>query len=722
MAPNVGYDLAIEQWAEVRWKQPGPDRPSRLGLRDLLVHAHEIEALTITPPPALSAVYRLLYALTARITGLDESPGGLADWLDRREDMFGEPLAPEAVDAYFTQHAGRFDLFHPTRPFLQDPRLADPAVCPKSAGVNKLVIGRPAGNNSVWFGHHWDASPMPVPTPHAFLSLLIWLYYGPSGRCATRTHADITEAKVSAGPLRSSLSYHPEGATLLETLLAGLTPPPDGLRGQDDPCPWELSDLPDPLAPPRRPHPYPGPCARLTGGWQHALLLVPDRTGHNVVDAYITWGRREKQPPTDDAYVILQISKQGNVFPRPARSGRALWRDLDGLLDLPNTTTTQPRPPAVFNTDLDDLGSFKVRALGFEQDGKTKDIQFVSAVTPPLLFRINDEKPEIARRIGDMRSAGELYGNRLDYAVKRAWAAIVDDKPKNCAWAEHAAAAYWPWAEEIFWTRMHNQDYDRHRQSFLRAATSVFEQVTQDHVRNARTARAIEKARLELYGDVRKPSRKNRRSNPPPPSTVRQESVTAQQTTVAHSPLQRSHQFVIEVFELCEDPGKRSALRSGLRRPLDECHRMHKVIAAKVPDERDNRQRAYYAVAAMIASLPPQARGEPPSDALTSRTLGQCLAEGVNRGVLRESSAEARLDLLTRQSVDGLHRHLPAVVRILADQLTALDWAQLLLDLQRWEDNRDRIARRWLQSFYRTRFKDELEAAQEADGNDHDPQ
>ncbi|SDH09670.1 CRISPR system Cascade subunit CasA [Sinosporangium album] len=721
MVPKASFDLAVCQWAEVRWKQARPDRPSKLGLRDLLVHAHEIEALAITPPPALSAVYRLLYAITARITDLDKNTEGFDDWLDRRSEIFGKPLNPERVDDYFNKYSGKFDLFHPERPFLQDPRLADPKVCPKGAGVNKLALGRPAGNNSVWFGHHWDASPVPVPTPEAFLALLCWLYYGPSGRCATRTHADVTAADVSAGPLRSSLSYHPEGNTLLETLLAGLPSPTDEFRQGDDPCPWELPDLPDPLAPPREPDPYPGPCARLTGGWQHALLLTPDETGQNVVDAHITWGRRNKQPPTGDAYVIFQVSKQGNIYARPADSGRALWRDLDGLLDLPNTTTAQPRRPAVFGGDIDDLGSFKVRALGFEQDGKTKDIQFVSAVTPPLLFRINETDPGTSRRIGDLRTAGELYGSRLDFAVKLAWASIVSDKPKKCAWSEHAAAAYWPMAEETFWRRMRDQDFDRPWRSFLGAAISAFEQVTQGHVRSARTARAIERARLELYGGVRKISRTKRRSTSPS-SNDRQGSMAGQQTPTIHPALEQARQFVTGVFELCEDPGKRSALRSGLGRPLDECHRMHKVIAGRVPNKQENIQRAYYAIAAMIASLPPQARGRSSADNPVGRGFGQCLAEGVAHGVLRESTAESHLDLLTRQSVDGLHRHLPAMVRAVADRSSAVDWGQLLLDLQRWEEHRDQIARRWLQSFYRTRFEADLEAARAADDDDHDSQ
>ncbi|MBT2207274.1 type I-E CRISPR-associated protein Cse2/CasB [Actinomadura sp. NEAU-AAG7] len=216
--------------------------------------------------------------------------------------------------------------------------------------------------------------------------------------------------------------------------------------------------------------------------------------------------------------------------------------------------------------------------------------------------------------------------------------------------------------------------------------------------------------------------------------------MTTPPLTSTKSTATKADEFVTAVFKLCEDPGKRAALRSGLGRPLDRCHRMHQVIAARVPEGNPNTERAYYAVAAMIAALPPQARRpapdapeEPttaesapqddsgPEDGATRRrTFGQCLAEGVGRGVLRENTAEARLSLLTRQSLDGVHRHLPAAVRILADRPTAVDWVQLLVDLCWWDRYRDQITRRWLQSFYRTRSAAEMRAAQEADRAEND--
>ncbi|MDX6740254.1 type I-E CRISPR-associated protein Cse1/CasA [Actinocorallia sp. A-T 12471] len=495
------FDLRITPWASVRWRNPGEkseslEQADKLSLEDLLIKAHEIEALLFGPPPALSGLLRLLYALTARVTGLDEAPDDF-EWYDRRADILENGIDADDVRKYFDRFPGRFDLFS-ERPFLQDPRLAEES--PKRPGVNKLVIGRPAGNNAVWFGHHWDSSPVPVDSAEAFAHLLMWLYYGPSGRCATRTHGAESKADVSAGPLRSSLSYHPEGRSLLETLLAGLTLPDEHVSRENDLCPWETDELHDPTEPARAPS---GPCSQLTGGWQHALLLFPDDTGDHVVDACITWGRRHKAPSMNDPYVIHQTSKQGNVYARPADAGRALWRDLDGLLLLDRTGSTTVQRPDVFKY-TDELGLFHIQALGFEQDGKTKDVQFVSSRTPQPVRQIRDDDPNTARATGDLRSAGEMYGQRVEYAVKVAWAGALDKKTGPCAWQEEAAALYWPQAEDLFWERLAKEDFTEAWRDFLRLAHETFSTVTDGYVKGPRAARAIERARLELYGGRRK--------------------------------------------------------------------------------------------------------------------------------------------------------------------------------------------------------------------------
>ncbi|MFE8978571.1 type I-E CRISPR-associated protein Cse2/CasB [Streptomyces cyaneofuscatus] len=201
----------------------------------------------------------------------------------------------------------------------------------------------------------------------------------------------------------------------------------------------------------------------------------------------------------------------------------------------------------------------------------------------------------------------------------------------------------------------------------------------------------------------------------------------------------RSRAFTNWVAQIClEDPGARSALRSGLRKDLDSVQRMHRLVAPWLPEQRSQEvERAYYAVAAMIAGQPRsalKAAGDADEDSLqpggqepsrsTSRrfrtSLGTSFAIAVTEGPGREKemragTAETRLNLLTRQSVSGLHRHLPASVGYLRSLGVEVDWAQLLEDLGNWRARSGRISRIWLQDFYRLRSKDSARQADEAD-------
>ncbi|MER5910073.1 type I-E CRISPR-associated protein Cse2/CasB [Streptomyces sp. NPDC001982] len=195
--------------------------------------------------------------------------------------------------------------------------------------------------------------------------------------------------------------------------------------------------------------------------------------------------------------------------------------------------------------------------------------------------------------------------------------------------------------------------------------------------------------------------------------------------------------FVARIEAVCAaDPGARAALRSGLGKPLDEVPRMHRIVAPLLPlsVRDDDTQRAFYTVASLIAAqksevlradrAAPDAAtntsgGDLPAPVLSpyGPSLGLTFAAAVSadgRNGLRENAAETRLNLLTRQSTPGLHRHLPAAVRQLCDKKTPPDWAQLLVHLRAWPRDRKEIGRRWLQDFYRARHKAALDAAREA--------
>ncbi|MGW7352966.1 type I-E CRISPR-associated protein Cse2/CasB [Streptomyces sp. NPDC054784] len=225
--------------------------------------------------------------------------------------------------------------------------------------------------------------------------------------------------------------------------------------------------------------------------------------------------------------------------------------------------------------------------------------------------------------------------------------------------------------------------------------------------------------------------------------------------------------FTQHMEKLCrEDPGARNALRFGLRRNLNDAQmqRLHRIVVRWLPRHRYvsmGEERAYYTVAALIADRPRHTFAEqedeqaaPESEQTQGQTaapvevpqaaeavgavggregvaaepaaapqrwgesFGCSLAKAVTAAphterVRRASAAERRLDLLTRQSTEGLHRHLPAAVRQVREAEVNLDWVQLLDDLSAWPEWHGRIARRWLQDYHRHVTPDPMEPGDE---------
>lgn len=111
----------------------------------------------------------------------------------------------------------------------------------------------------------------------------------------------------------------------------------------------------------------------------------------------------------------------------------------------------------------------------------------------------------------------------------------------------------------------------------------------------------------------------------------------------------------------------------------------------------DNADRTQEPVSATEAA---QQRRDRFGESLGS-TYATAVAAGPRNGI-RESAAETRLNLLSKQSTSGVHRHLPATARQLCDRNTPPDWARLLVDLRCWPHERRRVARRWLQDYHRS--------------------
>ncbi|WP_157902536.1 type I-E CRISPR-associated protein Cse2/CasB [Frankia sp. KB5] len=142
--------------------------------------------------------------------------------------------------------------------------------------------------------------------------------------------------------------------------------------------------------------------------------------------------------------------------------------------------------------------------------------------------------------------------------------------------------------------------------------------------------------------------------------------------------------------------------------PVDASAEVPGVDTQSVPSEGNEPeatpagQAAAAETAGGTASAPGAGHSRPGG---AGRSLGRCLADAVNAAPPRERGdlygrLDARLRLLCRQDVDGLHRHLPRLVRQLPSDKITVDWVRLLLDLAYWGVDADLVAKVWLQQFY----------------------
>jgi hypothetical protein len=219
----------------------------------------------------------------------------------------------------------------------------------------------------------------------------------------------------------------------------------------------------------------------------------------------------------------------------------------------------------------------------------------------------------------------------------------------------------------------------------------------------------------------------------------------------------RAHydEFVAEIIGLCAVTGVRADLASGRGRPVEQCERMQRYLAARTA--RFGARRAHYTVASLIAlqpdlarhggsytpelphpvpggmpggprppapaaaiggglSGPPAAAGASPGDddpvpdgktaGLPWRgrpSLGTSLALAVIRHGFKQHRMDDRLRTLTRLPAALLHpRLVPLAAHLYGRGAGRLDFAVLLEDLAWWDYDRLDIAARWREHYFLT--------------------
>jgi CRISPR system Cascade subunit CasB len=152
------------------------------------------------------------------------------------------------------------------------------------------------------------------------------------------------------------------------------------------------------------------------------------------------------------------------------------------------------------------------------------------------------------------------------------------------------------------------------------------------------------------------------------------------------------HPFIsyLESLAISQERGALAALRRGLGQPPGTAAEMFRYVVPWLPQKAGRAQEAVYYLIASLFALHPQSTEE--------GNLGAHLARTRSEG--GEEALERRFTALLAAHPDDLPFYLRQAVSFLKSKEIAVNWNQLLRDLQNW-DHPDRFVQKaWAGSFW----------------------
>jgi len=306
-------------------------RRVEVSLLDALTRAHEFDGLALDEPLQCVALLRqVLLPVVWDALGL---PRDEEEWAARWD---AERLDVDRLDGYLTEHAERFELFHPTQPFGQVAGLRTDK--DETKPVSLMLPSVATGNNVPLFAARTEAEPpalSPARAARALLAVHCW------DTAAIKSGA-VGDPQVRAGkttgnptgPVGQLGVIVPMGRTLAETLLLNTPIVRQGLRPGDRPQ-WRA----EPASPKWVSRPAKGLLDLLT--WQsRRIRLVPsvdDGGAPAVRQVVLAAGDRLDQTPLFEPHTAWKQVDKPKAGQPPRRSvrhqpGRSAWRGMSGLL------------------------------------------------------------------------------------------------------------------------------------------------------------------------------------------------------------------------------------------------------------------------------------------------------------------------------------------------------------------------------------------------------
>lgn len=352
------YDLRAEGWIACPSLDGG--RVEMLGLRGVLLQAHQLRGVHDSSPLVTVALYRLLLAILYRCWSASSDEEWDKLWLRLWAE---QRFSATEIDAYLNGERCRncFDLFSPDRPFYQTAELQvvkteikkkQQVVIPMPDANLRLANEAPDSNGATLFDHRCYTSLQPWTSAQAARCLVAAQSFG---TCTSKTgQARIGDGEILEPPGRNDglalrgLTIWITGETLFQTLLLNFAPYETWDYVAMDVPAWEQKDgfaqVVSSWNQPQRPY---GPAERYT--WQGRLIrLIPEQTSEGVVvrKLFYTQGRcvcKTNDAPDDFMKAYNRDEKVGWKA-LPLNAARAAWRDAHALLSVRSDVF---KPPAV---------------------------------------------------------------------------------------------------------------------------------------------------------------------------------------------------------------------------------------------------------------------------------------------------------------------------------------------------------------------------------------
>lgn len=381
-----------------------------LGIRDVLVHAHELRAIADSSPLVTAALHRLLLAILHRCFG----PPDIAAWKDLYE---AKRFSASSLERYLGKWRERFDLFHPERPFYQVRGLPfDPD------GIDILVTERTAWGGGVSLFQH---RPEGVGTTLSPAEAARWLLCAQSFSPGGLVRKPGEPASASAGPLNRGAIVLLRGDSLFETLVLNLVVyapaldlPLPGNPKRDLPA-WERE------APPRSLNRSDEP-KRMPDGWIDLLTWQSRRLELRMDNQRVTGcvrcvgqGLHEDTPL--DPMIAWRVDEKYGYLPLGFDADRAFWRDSHALFQAAQEVKDVRRPRA-----LDQLAQREVRDVIplerrftldlFGMRGDRASIRLVRAESVPVRAKLLSD-PDLGASIRENLAVAEQAAAALRQAV-----------------------------------------------------------------------------------------------------------------------------------------------------------------------------------------------------------------------------------------------------------------------------------------------------------------